>query len=180
LALSVAREKDWSVVLVDVDCAKQHITSMFSAENEPGLLDLLKDPSLHPDDVIMPTNVPSLSILPAGNRDQNAAELLASERMDQLAEVLSEEDKFRLVIMDSSPLLLTTEALVLSSHVGQIALVVHAGHTAQSAVTAAIKKIDSTKAVNAILNRSESEASTPYGSYYGYYVDDTDEYAGSG
>lgn len=174
LALSVAREKDWNVVLADVDCAKQHITSMFSAESERGLLDLLKDPSIHPDEVIMPTNIPSLSILPAGRRDQNAAELLASERMDQVADILSREDRFRLIIMDSSPLLLTTEAPILSSHVGQIALVVNAGHTSQSAVLTALEKLDSSKAINAILNRAETSPTTAYGGYYGYYGDDID------
>lgn len=177
LALSVAREKDWNVVLADVDCAKQHITSMFSADRERGLLDLLKDPSIHPNEVIMPTNIPSLSILPAGGRDPNAAELLASERMDQIAGQLSKEDKFRLIIMDSSPLLLTTEAPILSSHVGQIALVVNAGHTAQSAVLAALDKLDSTKAINAILNRAEVSPTASYGNYYGYYGDIDDEIA---
>ena len=179
LALSIAREKDWSVVLVDVDCAKQHITSMFSAENELGLLDLLKDPSIHPNEVIMPTNVPSLSVLPAGNRDHNAAELLSSERMVQVARLLSEEDKFRMVVMDSSPLLLTTEAPVLSSHVGQVALVVYAGHTSQSAVLAALDKLDGTKAVNAILNQAKSNAATAYGGYYGYYGKNSEEDPGS-
>jgi len=171
LALSIAREEDWSVVLVDVDCAKQDITSMFDSVGSPGLLDLLKDPDLDPHDLIMPTNLPSLSILPAGTRDANATELLASDRMDQLIQKLSEDDPYRIVIMDSSPILLTTESIALSSSVGQIVLVVSAGHTSRGDVIAALEKLDGSKAINAILNRVEGRSRSSYGGYYDYYAD---------
>ncbi|MEM7432685.1 MAG: hypothetical protein AAF351_12235 [Pseudomonadota bacterium] len=179
LALSIASERDWNVLLIDSDTAKQHLTDLFAAGGERGLLDLLRDPSLDPNDLIMPTNIPSLSVLPAGQRDNNAAELLASERMDQLAREISNDDKFRITIFDSSPLLLTTESAILSSHVGQIALVVSAGHTSQSDVTSAVEKLDSSKSINAILNKAESSSVGSYGGYYGYYgresTDDDDK-----
>jgi exopolysaccharide/PEP-CTERM locus tyrosine autokinase len=172
LALSIAREKDLSVVLIDADCSRQHTSDLFAARGELGLLDLLRDESLRPNDVIMPTNVSSLSLMPAGAGDEFAVELLASRRMNELAATLSAEDPQRVVIFDSSPLLLTPEPVALSAHVGQIVIVVHAGHTSQHNVVTAVEKLDSSKAINAVLN--QIEFSGRQGDYYGYYQYDQD------
>jgi protein-tyrosine kinase len=170
LCLSIAREKDWTVVLVDADCSKPHLTRLFGAEEQPGLLELLRDPSLTFEQLVMPTNVPGLALLPAGKRDEHAAELLASERMAALCGALAEADSQRMVVFDSSPLLLTTEAPVLASHMGQIVMVVQANRTPQQAVLSALEKLDRSKAINLILNRDDSgQAALGYGYGYGDY-----------
>ncbi len=170
LCLSIARERDWSVVLVDADCSKPHLTRLFAAEGQPGLIELLRDATLTFDSLVMPTDVPGLSLLPAGSRDTHASELLASKRMDELCAQLSAEGGHgRMIVFDSSPLLLTTEAVVLASKVGQIVVVVRANETPQHDVVAALQQLDSTKAIGCVLNQSwgASEHSANYG-YYGY------------
>lgn len=169
LCLSIARERDWTVVLVDADCSKPHLTRLFAAESEPGLIDLLRDPTLTLDALVMPTDVPGFSLLPAGTRDPRASELLASRRMDELCGALSAGDAARMVIFDSSPLLLTTEAVALSAHVGQIAVVVRANETRREAVAAALERLDEAKAISCILNRHAEGGEHPDG--YGYYGD---------
>jgi protein-tyrosine kinase len=165
LCLSIAREEDWSVVLVDGDCTKPHLTRLFSAENEPGLIDLLRDPSLSFDSLVMPTDIHGLSLLPAGSHDPHASELLASNRMDKLCNELARETG-RMIVFDSSPLLLTTEAVALASKVGQVALVVHANSTLRQAVLAAVEKIEPNKAVACILNQTyRTEFGFDYGDY---------------
>lgn len=174
LSLSIAREKDWDVILVDGDCSKPHLTRLFAAEKEPGLLDLIRDSSLSVDAVVMPTNLPGLSILPTGTRDQHAAELLASSRMHELCKAVSSADPRRLVIFDSSPLLLATEAQILASQMGQIALVVRANSTSQQDLLTALEQLDPAKPIGAILNQQAARLSVADGSYgYGYgYGDD--------
>jgi protein-tyrosine kinase len=169
LCLSMARERDWTVVLVDGDCSKPHLTRLFAAENEPGLIDLLRDPALTFDALVMPTDVPGLSLLPAGSRDPRASELLGSKRMDDFCAALSAGDSGRIVVFDSSPLLVTTEAPALAANVGQVALVVRANETRQEAVLAAVEKLDPAKAIACILNRHADggEHSESYG-HYGY------------
>jgi protein-tyrosine kinase len=166
LCLSIARERDWSVVLVDADCSKPHLTRMFDAENEPGLIDLLKDPSRTFDSLVLPTDVPGFSLLPAGSHDHHASELLASRRMDEVCAELSGRAG-RMVVFDSSPLLLTSEAPVLASKVGQVVFVVKANQTPQDAVTTALTKIDQTKAIGCVLNQSWGAEAV--GDGYGYY-----------
>jgi Mrp family chromosome partitioning ATPase len=87
--------------------------------------------------------------------------------MDEICAGLA-SDADRIVIFDSSPLLLTTEAAVLASKVGQVVLVVKANQTPQDAVMAAIEKLDPAKAIGCVLNQSwASEHPHGYG-YYGY------------
>lgn len=171
LCLSIARERDWSVVLVDADSSKPHLTRLFSAENEPGLIDLLRDPELSFEDLVMPTDIPGMSLLPAGAGDAHASEMLASRRMKELCQQISLADSGRMVVFDSSPLLLTTEAIALASQVGQVLMVVRADSTEQQSVLAALDKLDPEKATNCVLNRtSGADRSESYG-YYGDYGD---------
>ncbi|MEO8464680.1 MAG: protein tyrosine kinase [Gammaproteobacteria bacterium] len=168
LALSMIRERDWSVVLIDCDCSKRHLTRVFGAENEPGVIDLLRDSTVAFDSLVMPTNLPGFSVLPVGARDENAVELLASRRMSELCNQVASQVPDRIIIFDSSPLLLASEAAGLASHVGQIALVVRADSTPQTAVHAALEKLDPDKAIGCVLNQSSHGAASGYGYGYGY------------
>jgi len=170
LALSIATEKDTSVLLVDADVAKPHISQLFNIDQELGLCDLLTDENLDIDEVTLPTDVPGLSLLPAGHRDEHATELFASKRMEQLVSSLSTRLPDCVVVFDSPPLLATSEARVLAGLMGQIVLVVCAGITPQHAVLDALESIDESKAVNLLLNQAtyglEADSYGKYG--YGY------------
>lgn len=165
LALSMALEKDVEVLLVDADVAKPHLTRIFGLQKESGLLDLLADSSLHPVSAIVSTDVPGLSILPAGKQTDTATELLASERMKEVIGQLAADDTRRIILFDSPPLLLSTESRALVPAVGQVVLVVRADVTPQRAVHDAIEMIGEERPVSLILNQTSMPASS---GYYGY------------
>ena len=166
LALSVATEKDRSVLLVDADVAKPHISSLLGLENEPGLIDLLTDNNREVGELLLKTSVPGLRILPAGRHDEHATELLASRRMASVVDVLSKTFADRVVVFDSPPLLVTSEARVLASLMGQIVLVVRSGVTPQDAVLDAIESLDPEKSISILLNQSSKGLrSEGYGGY---------------
>jgi protein-tyrosine kinase len=167
LALSFALEKDISVVLADCDVAKAHLSRIFGVQNDMGLMDLLRDEQLDPESVILPTDVPGLSILPAGKASETATELLASSRMEQVAAQICARDPKRIVLFDSAPLLITSEAMALASVVGQIAMVVRAGVTPQSAVLDAIELLGEGKSIGLVLNQTDEQVRPGY--YYQYY-----------
>lgn len=169
LALSIALEKDLSVLLVDADVAKPHVSQLFGVSEQPGLIEILNG-AIDVDSATIRTDVPGLSLLPAGAHDVHATELLASKRMGKLLHRLSTSHSDRVVIFDSPPLLVTSEAGVLASSMGQIAMVIRAGKTPQRAVLEALDGLDKEKAVNLILNESASGISSDrYGTYgYGY------------
>jgi exopolysaccharide/PEP-CTERM locus tyrosine autokinase len=165
LALSMARERDISVLMVDADVAKPHISRIFGLEREPGLLDALADDSIDIESLVLPTDVPSLSMLPAGRFQEAATELLASARMDQVVTRLTARDPRRIVLLDSPPLLLSSESRALVEIAGQVALVVCAGKTPRQAVQEAIEHIGTDKPMGLILNQSQLAQSE---GYYGY------------
>jgi exopolysaccharide/PEP-CTERM locus tyrosine autokinase len=165
LALSMALEKDTEVLLIDADVAKPHLTKIFGLQGERGLLDLLTDSTLRPESVILPTDIPGLSLMPAGKQTETATELIASERMMKIVEQLGAADSRRISVFDSPPLLLSTESRALVPSVGHVVLVVRAEATPRRAVQDALDMIGDDKPVSLILNQTSVPASE---GYYGY------------
>ncbi len=180
LALSLAREKDLEVVVIDADSAKQQISCILGVEREEGLLDVLMDDARDVESVILRTDTKSLSILPAGNCEEDVVtELLTSSRMDEIVARIGTKNSRRIAIFDSSPLLLTNESRALAAVVGQVVLVVKADVTPKQAVEEAISYLDEGKPLGLILNQSKAGGpgdyygygAYGYGAYYGSYGD---------
>jgi len=169
LAVSLAMELNTTVLLVDGDVAHPDLPSLLGVANSPGLLELLTRDDLDVADALVRTNIENLTILPAGSHHRRATELLASEQMAILLRELSSRYPDRIIIFDSPPLLATTEARVLATHMGQIVVVVAADSTRQQAVNLAMATIESCDVVMMVLNKADK---TDVGTYYGYYGDD--------
>ena len=165
LALSIALEVDSTVLLVDADVANPNLMKRMNLPAARGLLDLLTSGDTELADVMLRTNVEKLSLLPAGSAHRRATEMLASTAMADLVEQMSRRYPDRILVFDSPPLLATTEARVLASHMGQIIMVVEADVTTQGAVQKALETIESCPVVLMVLNKAPR---TEVGGYYGY------------
>lgn len=167
LAISLAMELDKTVLLVDADVSRPSVLKRLGLPPAPGLLDLLTDPAVGVSDVMLRTNIPKLSLLPAGRPQGRATEILASEAMGRLLEELSTRYIDRIILFDTPPLLPSTESRVLATHMGQVVLVVEADHTPHKTVEQALSTIEQCNEVKLLLNKiSLSEV----GSYHGYYA----------
>ncbi len=167
LAMSIAAELDHTVMLVDADVARPSILRMLGLPDGPGLLDLLEGKA-EMSSVLMKTNIDKLTILPSGTPHARATELLASDAMRLLLDDISKRYPDRIVIFDSPPLLLTTEARVLATQMGQVILVVQADNTLQVDVQHALATIESCPVKMMLLNKVRAEAKGKYGYGYGY------------
>jgi protein-tyrosine kinase len=168
LALSIARERDVSVLLVDADAPRSRISEVFGLRGEQGLLDSLADESLEVETLVARTDVRGFEVLPAGRFMDGATELLASARMAQLAARLAARNPRRIIVFDSTPLLVSTEARVLARILGQIVLVVRAGVTPKQAILEALGYVDRSRLQGLILNDAPFRSG---GGYYGYSAD---------
>lgn len=178
LALSIARERDTSVLLVDADVAKPHISRIFGVDKERGLLDALSDAAVAIESLVLPTDVRGLSILPAGAGREAATELLSSARMGEVARQLLARDPRRIVLFDSSPLLVSSESAAVAGIAGQVLLVVRAGQTPRQALLNALETIGQDKSVSLVLNqgrRSLVPGNYGYGQYGRYGHEGRDE-----
>ena len=166
LALSLAAERDRTVLLVDGDVPKPHISRLLGVADQPGLLDAVGEPPTPLDELIIRTDIPRLSVLPAGQWKDHATELLSSGRMRDLCRELAERYPDRIILFDSSPLLAATEAQAIAAVVGQVAIVIAENTTERAQVASALSLLDENKPINAILNKSRQGGG---GSYYGGY-----------
>lgn len=166
LAMSIAMEMDRTVLLVDADVARPSMPKILGCGTERGLLDILLDEKLDLADVLIKTDIEKLTLLTAGRRHSHSTELLASQSMGALLKELAQRYADRIVIFDSPPLLLTSEARVLASQMGQIVLVVEAETTSQQTVKETLRQIESCDVVNLIYNKARSFSG---GEYYGNY-----------
>ena len=169
LAVSISLERELNALLVDADVAKRHISRELGLAEAPGLIDLLLDESRSLDEALVRTDLNDIQVLPAGKGHPQATELLASDRMSRIIDELATRYPDRIVIVDSPPLLITSEAQALANQVGQIALVVEAGSTTQHSLLQTIEVLDGNKAINLILNKCRHSSQFGYYGDYGYY-----------
>jgi protein-tyrosine kinase len=155
LAISIALERDRTVLLVDADVAKPSIPRALGLKVERGLMDVLLDRGLDVADVLWRTNIDKLTLLAAGARHKHATELLASEAMRTLLQEVAGRYHDRIIIFDSPPLLAASEASALAALMGQIIMVVEAGKTPEAALKAALGCIKSGNVTGLLLNKGE-------------------------
>ena len=168
LAISMAAERDIEVLLVDADFAKPDVMKQLGLKDGPGLLDALADPRVDIEACVVKTDIPQLSVLPAGTKSNTDTEWLASMRTGELVAELLAADPRRLVIFDSPPALAASPASVLANHAGQVMLVVRADRTSEGDLREAVALLDGCEQIQLVLNAvSFAPGGRRFGSYYG-------------
>ena len=168
LAMSIAMELDNTVLLVDADVARPSVLNLLGLPPAKGLMDVLLDKTVGLPDVLLRTNIEKLTLLPAGMPHKNATELLASSAMKRLLVEIAHRYPDRIIVFDSPPLMVTTEAPVLAQSMGQVVLVVEAGRTTQTMVKQALSKVAACPVKLLVLNKARYARSDGYYGYYGY------------
>ncbi len=166
LAMSIASEMDHRVLLIDADVGRPTIPNILGFENKIGLMDILIEDSVDVADVLIKTSIEKLSLISVGAVHPHATELLASQAMLMLLDELAQRYNDRIVIFDSPPVLLTSEARVLAERMGQIVLVVEAERTAQQTLKHVINQFGASSDISLIYNKDRTFSDNKY---YGYY-----------
>ena len=162
LGVSISQELDRTVLLVDADLtdpSKKHYDfarDFFGVDINKGLSDYLLNEAEIPDILLNP-GVPKLTILPAGKKLLNSAELLGAPRMESLVnEIKSRYSSDRIVIFDSPSLLTVADPLVLSNYVDGILLIVEEGKTSEDDLKRAMELLNNKPVLGSVLNKSRS------------------------
>ncbi len=172
LALSIASERDLHVLIIDTDVYRRRLEEELGLDDKKGLVDLLLEDDLNLPDLLVRTDVPNLTVLPVGVRNPQAPELLSSQKMATLMTDIAARYPDRVIIIDSPPILASSEASVLAMLVGQIVFVVEAHKTDAGEIEQSLKLINTCENINFVINKAGVDSnSSPYGTY-SYY----DEY----
>lgn len=156
------------VLLLDADMRKPHLHEFFDRPCNPGLSDVLIGKAKAANCILAHRTLPNFSLLPAGSETIASAELLESTEFDQLLSTLSAE--FDLIIADSPPILLLTDARVLSEKFNATIAVVRARQTTRTVLKSlsAVLEMSGSRAVGIVLNGVDTN-SIDYFDAYGFH-----------
>jgi succinoglycan biosynthesis transport protein ExoP len=158
-----------SVLAIDADLRRPSLHRYFSIKNDNGVSDLLSS-EIEPFDAIQSSEIPNLSVLPAGKSTAVPAELLQSEKFDRLIELV--KDRYDIVLVDLPPVLAVSDPLIVAPKLGGIVIVVRASTARRSEVMNSLSRLESAggNIVGCIINSfGAGKNFSSDGGYFGYY-----------
>jgi protein-tyrosine kinase len=153
LAVSLAREVDQTVLLVDADLRKPSIHDFFGFRPDAGLSDHLIS-GVPLDCILVNPAIERFVILPGGRPLPNSAEMLGSVKMQKLVAELKERYPSRVVIFDLPPVLSVADALAFAPYVDAALLVVQENRTCREDILRALEMLGSVDVIGTVLNQS--------------------------
>ncbi len=145
LSVALALDSHTSALLVDCDPYNRELQSLVSSDLEYGVTDFIADGSLDVKDILYPSGIDRLTVIPAGHQVSSAVELFASVRMRELMSELKSRYPDRCVIVNAPPFRMSTEARILERFCDQIVLSVPFGEVSAEVVSDAVENLSSEK-----------------------------------
>jgi capsular exopolysaccharide synthesis family protein len=179
LAISLARNKNNKVLLIDGDLRSPSLHVVFGAPDVPGLTEYLTG-AAEPNEIMqhyqskdtredsLARGIPNLTLIPAGAVGDNSSELVANHRIEELVAILSPH--FDWILIDSPPVLAVADAVDLARAADAVLLIARAATTPFDIAQRAQTAFSNTRILGFVLNAvKDAPASTAYSYYYGKY-----------
>jgi non-specific protein-tyrosine kinase len=167
LATAISKEIHRKAILIDGDLRRPSI-HLEKIQNAKGLSNFLSD-GTPLSEILINSELENLRIIMSGPSTQKSSELIGSKRMEELLKSLRESGENTYILIDSSPIIATTEPIVLSKMVDGIILVVRADRMPRESIQRAVKSIDRQKIIGVVFNEIDLKPSSYYSKYYYKY-----------
>jgi succinoglycan biosynthesis transport protein ExoP len=166
-AITLAQLGMGDVLLVDADLRHPDLHRILGVPQTPGLSDLLVG-GVGVTEVVRPTRIPGLFVIPAGPLPTNPAELLFSPRFALALGALGE--RFAHIVIDTPPMMGVSDTLVIAPRVEGVILVLRHGHAGRDAAQRAVQMLGSVRArvLGVVLNHADVRGAAA-GYQYGYH-----------
>lgn len=167
LAASMALDYEQKVLLIDADLRAPSVHRYFNLDNSPGLSEYLAAKSTAGlKNLIRSTHLNGLQVILAGKPSRFSAELLAKEKMRLMLDEIHAVLPGHMIIIDSPPVLATSDPMVLSRQVDGVMMVIRAGKTPKEYLSKALGALNSGKVLGIVLNGADYGLSSKYYYYY--------------
>ncbi|MEO5755013.1 MAG: polysaccharide biosynthesis tyrosine autokinase [Chthoniobacterales bacterium] len=168
----ICAQGGYSTLIVDADLRRPVQDTLFENESKIGLTNYLTT-EMPLDDVIFPTSVENLSLLPSGVLPSDAVGILNSQRMSDL--IVKLKARYDMVLFDSPPMLGVSDASVLASEVDETIIIVQHRRFPRAMLTRVKQAIQGVggSVLGVVLNNVDLKHDQNYyyyTSYYGYYT----------
>ena len=169
LAISLAAERGLQVLLIDADVIRPSVGNIFLDAPRDGLLDLLNGKASQVSDVMCRcADIPNLAVIFAGGANVHSPELISSARMSDFCTDISTRYPDRMIVIDTPPVLASTEPATLASYVHQLIMVVAADQTDRHQLRKSLDAVASCKNISLLFNKAPRWNEAAYTPYYGY------------
>jgi len=152
LAASIALDHSKTALIIDCNSYTPSLHHYLKEKNPLGLSDYLEQKTQEIKDIIYPSGIRQIRIIPAGVSTEHAAENFSSEKMKLFIETIKKRYPNRFIILDTPPIGLYVESQILASICDIAILVIRYGHTTASQVQIGIDLISNDKLASIILN----------------------------
>jgi len=154
LAISIAREVNYTVLLVDFDLRRPSIHKLLGLSHHKGISHYIHDDTPLEEILIHPS-IERLVVLPGGEALRNSSELLSLPKIMNLIQEIKSRYQDRIIVMDLPPLLMVDDALVLAPYIDATLLVVEEGITQPQSLKDAMQLLgDNVNFLGTILNKA--------------------------
>jgi protein-tyrosine kinase len=161
LAISIAKQPQKSVMLVDFDLRRPSIAKYLGLNQEKSFNDFLKG-NADLSDIIVNPGIPQLTIIPTNKPVKKSSESLSSARVKQLIVELKERYDSRIVIFDLPPILNADDAMVLLPQVDCVLLVLCDGSHTEAEISETMRLLNKSNILGVVVNKAEVEARSYY------------------
>lgn len=152
LATSIALDQGKTALVIDCNIYKPRIASYLKTEPTLGLTNFLAKDTDAITDIIYPSGIPRVRVIPVGNNTIHAAELFSSNKMQSFINSVKNRYPDRFIIIDTPPIGLYAETQILASICDTALLVVGYGQSNSSQVQAGIDALGKNKLAGIVLN----------------------------
>lgn len=159
------------VIIIEADMRRPRMTHVMQVANEVGLSTVLAGSCTPEEAIVHELGVPMLDVLPAGPRPPMPSEMLGSSAFDELIQYL--RGHYDIILIDSPPILLVTDAVTISPRADVTIWVARAGQVTRPQLARATHLIERNRmqitgfVVNGISESDSEYGYTYYGTYYG-------------
>jgi len=153
LAISIAMEPNYTVLLIDADLRRPSVHTFFGIKPKYGLGDYLTS-EMAVEELLIHPGIERFVILPTPKSVDGSSELLALSKMVQLVQDLRTRYSSRLIIFDLPPVLVGDDVAALSPLLDAILLVVEDGKTQADELARAVELLEGVNLLGTVLNKS--------------------------
>jgi len=154
LAISLAREVDNTVLLIDANLRSPKLDKYFDFDAEYGLSDYLLNDKPLGEMLVNPEGVSRFVVLPAGRAIANSSEMLSSPKMQRLVEEVKHRYPSRIVIFDLPPLLESSDTLAFIPNADATLVIIEEGATKESELKQAFELLQGNEVIGTVLNKA--------------------------
>lgn len=162
LAVSIAMDANYSVLLLDLDLRRPSMHKYFGLSPAFGLVDFLEGRKQIPELLINP-GIERLVLMPVNKPSFNSSELLALPKMLAFIAEVKARYPNRIIVVDLPPLLPTNDAMAFIPNVDACVLVTAEGESTRDDIERSLQLIDAKKFMGVILNKSSDVGIPEYG-----------------